>query len=367
VAGPQTRFRILSIDGGGIRGLIPAVLVRDLEERIGKAVGEKRPLSDYFHLFAGTSTGGLISLGLTAPDAADPRRPRMDGARLVSLYRDQGPRIFRRSLWQRLATLDGWVRPKHSPAELRRVLDEQVGSAPLSDLLRDVVVTSYDMTRSEPHFFKRWRARERDERNPSILEAAMATALAPTYFPSFELRDSALVDGGVFAGNPTIAAIAEALKRRTDEPAQLAHRELFVVSLGTGVHRKAGFPQRQVARWGRIGWIRPQRGSPPLLDAMLDAQSDAADHWAHMLLNHEPDDPPPTEADLGHGPRYFRFQADLRQPFGMDDASTPALDELERVANAVIERRAPELDAVAEQLARAGAIPPSTRVATPAG
>jgi uncharacterized protein len=367
VAEPQTRFRILSIDGGGIRGLIPALIVADLEERLRKRTGERRALADYFHLFAGTSTGGLISLGLTAPGAADPSRPRMDGARLVSLYRDEGRRIFRRSFWRRLATLDGWLRPKHSPGELRKVLEEQLGPAPVSDLLRDVVVTSYDMTRSEPHFFKRWRARQREERNPSIVEAGMATALAPTYFPSFELRDSALVDGGVFAGNPTIAAIAEALKRRSDEPAQLAPRELFVVSLGTGVHRKAGFPQRQVARWGRIGWIKPQRGSPPLLDAMLDGQSDAADHWAHMLLNHEPTDPAPTEADLGHGPRYFRFQADLRQPFGMDDASTPALDELERVAKVVIEQRAAELDAVADELVQAGVIPPSAQVAAPAG
>src|SRR3954471_11931268 len=88
------RFRILSVDGGGLRGLVPARLLLELEERLETLTGEKRPLSDYFHLFAGTSTGGLISLGLTASDPADPGHPSMDAAQLVKLYNARGPEIF---------------------------------------------------------------------------------------------------------------------------------------------------------------------------------------------------------------------------------------------------------------------------------
>jgi hypothetical protein len=351
------RFRILSIDGGGIRGLIPALVVEELERRLSEAAGEKSQLSDYFHLLAGTSTGGLIALGLTAPDGGAPGRARMDGPKLVSLYRREGPRIFAFS-FQRVRSLGGWLGPKHSPAALRRAVEEQLGPARLSEALRDVVVTAYDMTGREPQFFKRWRALERADRNPPIADAAMATAAAPTYFPSSEVAGGALVDGGVFASNPTVAAISEALKR-SDEPADLHPHDLLVVSLGTGERmRELGFPQSKVRRWGKIGWIRPRSGEPPLLGAMLDGQSDAADHWAHMLLNHEPGDPPPAKDDVGHGPRYFRLQAKLRKAYAMDNVRKECFDGLTAAAEELIARRSDELDEIAQRLVRAGPIAP---------
>jgi predicted acylesterase/phospholipase RssA len=207
------RFRILSVDGGGIRGLIPAIVLADLEARVSREAAQKRSLSDCFHLVAGTSTGGLIALGLTAPDPSG-ERARLDAADLVRFYREQGPSTFRAGL-RGLLTLGGWLGPKYSPATLERVLRETLGEVRLRDARRDLVVTSYDMKRREPHFFKRWRAAESEDRNPSMVDAALATAAAPTYFPSHGLEDRALVDGGVFGSNPTVAAIAEALKRTT--------------------------------------------------------------------------------------------------------------------------------------------------------
>jgi hypothetical protein len=221
-----------------------------------------------------------------------------------------------------------------------------------------VVVTAYDMTAREPHFFKRWRAREDEQRNPPMVEAAMATAAAPTYFPSHEVAEGAVVDGGVFAANPSVAAIAEALKRSTDEPADLRPHELLVVSVGTGVH-EAGFPQRQVRRWGKIGWIRPRGGEPAILGAMLDGSSDAAHHWAHMLLNHEPGQPPPERNEVGRGPRYFRLQTSLPSALAMDDASAESLAALTRAAEGLIAKHDREMDEISRRLAAAGAPPPA--------
>jgi uncharacterized protein len=345
----EHRLRILSIEGGGIRGLIPALVIEEIERRLEDATGDKRPLSDWFHLLAGTSTGGLIALGMAAPDESC-----MNGEKLVSLYRDEGPRIFRFTS-QRLRSLGGWTGPKHSPAELRSVLEERIGQARLKQATRDVVVTAYDMTEREPHFFKRWRAREDETRNPTMVDAAMATAAAPTYFPSQEIAGSALVDGGVFAANPTIAAITEALKRTTDQPVPVDPHELFVVSLGTGV-RESGFPQRRVRGWGKIGWILPKDGEAALLGAVFDGQSDAADHWAHMLLNHEPGRPAPREAAVGAGPRYFRLQTTLPRTVALDDASERSLDELDAAASRLIADSADELETIAERLVRAGPI-----------
>src|ERR687898_2659462 len=105
---PADTFRILSVDGGGIRGLIPALVIAELESRLRRL----RPctaISACFHLMAGTSTGGLIALGLTVPDEKDPERPRLKASDLMRLYREEGPEVFRRGLLRRILSLDGWL------------------------------------------------------------------------------------------------------------------------------------------------------------------------------------------------------------------------------------------------------------------
>ena len=350
----EARFRILSVDGGGIRGLVPALVLLRLEQRLAKLTGEKRPLSDYFHLFAGTSTGGLISLGLTAPDPGNPGQPKMDGERLVSLYRDRGPKIFP-PRFRLLRILRGYLFPKWSNRGLLRAVEADIGPAPLSSALRDLVIVAYDMTDHKPRFFKRWTAREANRPDPTMGDAAMATSSAPTYLPPWELDGKALVDGGVFAANPTVAAIAEALKRQTDEPARLLPHELFVVSLGTGFY-KAELPPRTLRSWGSLAWIKPRGSEPALLRAMLDGQTASADQWAHMILNHEPGDPPPSRGEFGHGPRYFRLESELATDFEMDDARRETLDGLTKAAGELITVQADDLELIAKRLAAAGPV-----------
>ena len=346
------RFRILSVDGGGLRGLVPALVLRHLEQRLEEISGERRPLADYFHLFAGTSTGGLISLGLTAPGADG--RPRMDAERLVRLYRERGPRIFPPRL-RVLRTIRGFFAPKYSNRELRRAIEEEIGDAPLSAALREVVITAYDMTDDEPRYFKRWSARRPDRPDPRISDAALATASAPTYLPPCDVDGHDLVDGGVFAANPTVAAIAEALKRQTDVPARLAPHELFVVSLGTGDHA-ATYPQTRLRAWGALGWIWPRASGPALLHTMLSGQTASADHWAHMLVNHEAGEGPPTAAEIGRGPRYYRLESQLATDVGMDDSRRTTLDALAGIAEGLIEQRRDDLEAIAQRLAAAGPV-----------
>ena len=246
--------------------------------------------------------------------------------------------------------------PKFSNRELRRAVEEEIGTAPLSTALRDLVITAYDMTGDEPHYFKRWTARRPERADPPISDAAMATASAPTYLPPWEVDGRALVDGGVFAANPSVAAIAEALKRESDEPARLAPHELFVVSLGTGDH-ESGYPQTRLRGWGALAWIWPRGSGPALLHTMLSGQTASADHWAHMLVNHEAGDGPPrTRADIGRGPRYYRIESRLASDIEMDDARRTTLDALTRAAEELIEERAADLDAIAQRLAAAGPV-----------
>ena len=348
-AEPVDRFTILAIDGGGIRGLIAARVLAELERRMSDAAGSDRRIADCFQMICGTSTGGLLALGLTVPDPARPDRPRLSAERLAELYVEEGPGIFGDRV-QRLRSLGGWIAPKHSPGGLSEALRERFGEARLRDALREVIVTTYDMSEPGPHFFKRWRARESPERDASMVDVGMATSAAPTYFPSHPVGERALVDGGVFATNPVVAAVAEALKRRGDEPGELRPQELLVVSLGTGQY-EIGTEQRRVARWGRIGWVWPRRGEPPLISTFLDGQSDAAHHWAEVLLNHEPGSAVVAPAQMGRGPRYHRFQVPLTRGLPLDDASKRSLAELDEAAARLIAERDEELTALARRLA----------------
>src|SRR3954454_15486740 len=207
-------MRVLSIDGGGIRGIVPATVLADLEQRTG------RPVCDLFDLIGGTSTGGILALALTRPGEGG---PRWSAAEIVRLYVEEGPRIFSRSLGKRITSVDGLIDQRYSNGPLREVLEQYLGETTGDPALTDVFVTAYDPQARKPKFFKSWR----EDAGVPMAVAAEATAAAPTYFEPVAVGDAALIDGGVFAGNPAMCAYAEAVRLRPQDATTL-------VSLGTG-------------------------------------------------------------------------------------------------------------------------------------
>lgn len=355
MAEPSDRFRILSVDGGGMRGLIPVRVIEDLERRLQAEAGPGARVADYFHMFAGTSTGGLVALSLTAPERPGADRPRLTASQLAELYTTDGKRIFHRSLVDRLRTLWGLIAPKYRLGPLADAVERNLGTdATLADALRELVVVAYDMTDREPYFFKRWPAREDPARNKPLTDAALATSAAPTYFPSHEVDGHALVDGGVFAANPTLAAVVEALKRRRDEPRDLSADDLLVVSIGTGLH-ETHYTQAEVGGWGTLGWVLPKEGEPPILATVLGGASDGVDHWTETLVNEPPPPHAPPQA-IGRGPRFFRLQVELDPPIPMDRPD--AVPALEAAARRLIAGSERELGEIAARLLRAGPLAP---------
>jgi patatin-like phospholipase/acyl hydrolase len=355
MAGP---LRILSTDGGGIRGLIPALVLAKLEEKLpNRPDGKKAQLADYFHLFAGTSTGGLIALALTAPEAVPANK-------LSEIYVEDGPEIFKRKTFTLPGPLGGLFGPPYGAEPLAEALKTRLGESNLSQAKRDLLVTAYDMTERQPFFFKRWQALEFPDHDYSIIDAGLATSAAPTYFPSHGLRvpgdtvPHALVDGGVFADDPTVAAIAEALGRSSDPPAGLTPHELFVVSLGTSRY-VPHYRQEEVSGWGKIRWVMLGGSEPPLISAMLNGSADGTDYWAHMLLNHKQGDPLPSPATIGHGPRYFRLQVEIPTEVAMDDASKHVLEEtLPNAAKTLMTEHSDDIKAIVDALVSMGPIVP---------
>jgi patatin-like phospholipase/acyl hydrolase len=302
-------MRVLSIDGGGIRGLIPALVLAEVERRSGRRVFE------LFDLIAGTSTGGILACALCAPEP-------LPAEQLVSLYEDEGPDIFDRSVWQRIRSADGLVDEKYDATALDRALERFLSDKRLAEATPDLLVPAYNMGDPGPYFFKSRKARDEGEDFP-LSVVARATSAAPTYFEPFRLAGQALVDGGVFAANPAMCAVAEVLRF---EPAA----EIVLLSLGTGERtRKRSFAE--VEGWGLVEWARP------IINVVFDGVSDAVDYQLRHALQDG---------------NYWRLQVELsRAADDLDDASEQNLRELRGHAEELIAARSADIDAAIAALA----------------
>jgi patatin-like phospholipase/acyl hydrolase len=314
-------MRILAIDGGGIRGVIPAVVLAELERRAG------RPVSDMFDLIAGTSTGGILTCALTRP--ADDGGPRYSAAQLLELYEVEGPAIFHRDLLRRIRTVDGFIDERYSDYGLRAALSGYLGQTPISEARTDILVTAYEIERRFAFFFRSSRAREDATYDFLMTDAAHATSAAPTYFEPVEVSDVAdentwaLIDGGVFATNPAMCALAEASHAREVPDVDL------LLSLGTGEHTR---PLRfeDVRGWGSLEW------APRIVDVVFDGVAETVDFEAARII----------------GDRYVRLQTILEHASDdLDDAGPENLAALRAAGEALVRERSDDLDRVVELLA----------------
>ena len=193
-------MRVLAIDGGGIRGLIPALVLTEIERRSGRRIFE------LFDLIAGTSTGGILACALCAPDP-------LPAVEVVELYEEEGPEIFSTARWsQRIRSRRaGSLDEKYDSAALDRALERFLADKRLTEAQPDLIVPAYDTAEPGPYFFKSRKARDTPETDDFPLSlVARATSAAPTYFEPLEARAArSLVDGGVFAVNPAMSAFAE--------------------------------------------------------------------------------------------------------------------------------------------------------------
>lgn len=370
-------FRILAIDGGGIRGVIPALLLARLEALLAQALGAARGspaqspaaarwegidvprIADCFHLIAGTSTGGLLAAGLTAtsPDG----RPKLTAAATAELYRARGGEIFHRPPLRNLFDHFELLWPKYPLAQLRAVLEDPgvFGETLLKDARTEVLIAAFDVSIPGPRLFTRWGrpgSGDRPSAPPeTMVEVALATAAAPTYFEPEAIGPARLVDGGVYAGNPALAAIGMALRRSVD-PVPRSPRELFMISLGTGA-----WSRPLDYGWGGIlGWLQPRRGGEALLEAMLGGGADLANEVAHLLLNGDSPQPSTWEPSLprtaiGAGPQLYRYQPTLPEPYALDDVTK--LPQLSEIAEALTRHYESELEQLAARLIEAGPVP----------
>lgn len=308
-------IKVLSIDGGGIRGIIPAIILGEMQKRLGK------DLCEVFDLIAGTSTGGIIAVGIgTTGNKGKPYTPD----ELLKLYVENGPAIFKKNI---LTPEKELILPTYSPDGLERVLAEFFQATEFKTALTPLLISSYDLQSQLPFFFKSHQIAAKPNYNWPVTSIARATSAAPTFFHPLHLtqgsEDYALVDGGVFVNNPAMAAYAEARHLYPDSP------QFVIVSVGTG-DRQDSISYAQAKEWGLLGWARQ------IVPVMMDSVSEAVDYQLRYM-----------PGCLFHRLQVSPLNATENE---MDNVTPQNLDNLQKTARDYVAAHSAELDAICAQL-----------------
>jgi len=339
------KYKILAIDGGGIRGIIPAIILTEIEKRTQKQI------FSLFDLIAGSSSGGILALGLTKPrlDLAGSDSPpvaQYSAEELLQIYLEYGAEIFYEPFWEQLLGQleDIFVQPKYSSEGREEIIKQYFGDSPLENNLKEVFVTSYDIEQRIPIFFTNKLEKQQTKSKKfrklclgfTLTDAALATSATPTYFAPYRVSSShntngfyTLVDGGLVANNPANLAILEAQISRQENQQALNIEDILVVSLGTGSLTSV-YPYDQVKNWGLLQWTKP------LLNMVLDGGSEVVAGELERLFE---------ATNKGHKTSYYRFQPFLKSELeDIDNAKPENLRQLQTLANILIQEKNQEID-----------------------
>lgn len=323
-------IKILSIDGGGVRGIIPALVLADLEARLPPGVH----LAECFDIISGTSAGGIIALMLATPDeTGKPKYTASFIAHEVKLFSKES---FSRSFWQILKSGDGWLNAKYDEYPLKNKLNFYFNDTKLHQTLTNIIVPAYEIEQDKTFFFKSSRAKNEPSQNCHIRELAYATSAAPTYFRPAQLTDSTgkrtltLIDGGVSANNPTLAASVHAIEIYG------TNIDLFIVSLGTGTSygaQKKKITYNEVKSSGMLGWAKT------IIPLMMHTSGSIVDYEMYYVLNFKKPQ------------YYFRLQSILEPEHAeIDNIKPDNINALVHYTKLLIDKHSKELDYIAEVL-----------------
>jgi patatin-like phospholipase/acyl hydrolase len=292
-------FNILSIDGGGLRGIIPLRILQKVEELTGKKI------QDCFDMVAGTSTGGLIACCLTLRRENRSQVPKYSLAEIADIYLKKGNIIFpvRSGLGKFFRQAGNLISPKFNTTGINSVLREYVSDQKIKDSLLPIMVSTYDLSGNRPVFFKTSEAVGDESANAAIYDICRATSAAPTFLPaySFTYKGKLLtgIDGGIYVNNPAMAAIAEVSRygdmgfyRKKDGTA-VAFDDIRVLSLGTGSFTGT-ITQSEAVSWGELQWIRR------ITEVMMKGVNQSTDYESREMVE-DPNDPD----------RYVRLSIDI--------------------------------------------------------
>ncbi|USD22551.1 patatin-like phospholipase family protein [Microbulbifer variabilis] len=323
-------MRILSIDGGGIRGILPGEILVSLEEKLKKE--SKNPdarIGDYFDLIAGTSTGAILGAAYICPNKKG--KPKFSAREVANIYLEEGDDIFDVQFLQFLRTVGGIRDEKYSAHELERVLKYYFKKIKLSELLKPTCFVSYDIKNRKQIIFRQHCAKTGSE-DFLVRDLLRGSSAAPTYFEAARIRPQlpfktkyVLVDGGMVANDPALCAYSEAIKFSGVGGIE----DMVIVSLGTGKKLREYYYQ-EVKDFGLYGWSRP------VVDIALNGNSQMTDYHLEKI------------ASTVKGRQYYRIEPLLFDAEKEMDSATPEnLNNLKEAGK----KNADEFDSVLEEIA----------------
>lgn len=257
----KSKFVILSIDGGGIRGLIPIQVLKHIENLL------EIELHNFFDLFAGTSTGGLIACGINLEGYKKSPDRKYKIEEIEKIYKSKGDNIFpdsKNTIARAKNFVSDFFRPQFDSQNLEIILEEYFGNSRMTSCIKPIFITSYDMYSRQPIFFTYREADTEYNKNPLLFDICRATSAAPTYFAPHQMnfggQNLICVDGGIIMNNPAMGSLIEVLgnssyKRYKLNGEKINLKDICILSLGTGETNKDF--NLKLKKGGKAQWVRP--------------------------------------------------------------------------------------------------------------
>lgn len=281
-------FKILSIDGGGIRGVFPAHILQCIESRLG--IDPTR----HFNMLAGTSIGAIIAAALACKI-----KPEV----IVAMYKDKGERIFKK----KCSWLPSFAKPGfhslYDSAGFAELLKEIFKDTKLGDISTPLILPATDIGHGGVHVFKsNYSSSFTRDNHVLVRDAVLASCSAPTYFDPARVNEYALADGGLWANNPSLTAVIDAQRRLSIE-----RKGIKILSLGTGHSRTYYSVKIAHKRWGLLnGWR-----SREFIDFLMSLQGQSIHNYLELSLSKD---------------QLLRVNFESDCPLPLDDCS--AIDDL---------------------------------------
>ncbi|XP_006354911.1 patatin-like protein 2 [Solanum tuberosum] len=291
---------VLSIDGGGIRGIIPATILSFLESQLQELDGSDARLADYFDVMAGTSTGGLVTAMLTAPD--ENNRPLYAAKDITPFYLENCPKIFpqKSGLFTPIRNIvQTLIGSKCDGKYLHEVVKEKLKDTRLSNTITNVVIPTFDIKKLQPTIFSTYETKRAACYDAKLSDICIGTSAAPTYLPAHyfkvedgkdNVREHHLIDGGVAANNPGLIAISEVSKEIFKNNPDfypikpMEYGRFLVISLGTGAAKyEQKYNSSMAAKWGIVEWLL-HKGSNPLIEVFTQSSADMVDYHNSVVF-----------------------------------------------------------------------------------
>lgn len=319
--------RILSIDGGGMKGIVSAILLKSLEEKLKLYSNNLNArIADYFDLIAGTSTGSVLAALYLYP--TEHGESKYSAEDVLNFYLNFGRDVFKRSY------LFPFFGAKYKNTVLKQYLEKYFEDITIGELRKPCLLAAYDTTRREAVFFNTVSSRKDQKRNYLLSDAILASTAAPTYFPPSCLKikkncSNCLIDGGVIANNPALCALIESLKLPKCEGLQ----ETMLLSVGN-VNNHKSYPYNDVKRWGLLQW------AVPILDILMDGSEQTVDYQLRRLYK-----------SVNRPQSYYRMQwVSSDEVPGMDNTSKEAIAKFIEYGEKLAHQEKYRIDEIARHL-----------------